>query len=159
MVIVSLVINLILLVLLVLFMIDGLTFLWVRRIYQIMYSLVIKTKPHHVIMIDIDYFKSINDIYGHRTGDKVLRKVGLIILKESRGRAFRYGGEEFVILLPWTGKFKSWAIAQQILSRVKKEIAPVTASIGIGRFEEEADKALYKAKQAGRNCVRSWWLE
>ena len=147
------VIDLLLLALLIWFMIDGLTFLWVRRVYYIAYSLVIKTKPHCVIMVDVDNFKSINDLYTHKTGDRVLRKIGKILFKRSKGRAFRYGGEEFVILLPWVNELKAFALSETIRREVKAKVN-VTVSIGIGRFEDEADKALYEAKKDGKNRTR-----
>ena len=146
-------INLFLLALLFLFMIDGLTFLWVRRVYYMVYSLVIGTTPHCVVMIDVDDFKSINDIYGHRAGDRVLRKIGNILFKRSGGRAFRYGGEEFIILLPWTNSQKAFTLAETIRREVEAKVN-VTVSIGIGRFEDEADKALYRAKENGKNRTR-----
>ncbi len=145
--------HIILLALLILFMIDGLTLLWVRRVYHIVYSLVIKTEPHSVVIVDIDNFKSINDTYSHKTGDRVLRKIGVILLKKSKGRAFRFGGDEFVILLPWTDELKAFKLAERIRQEVEIKTY-VTVSIGIGRFEEEADKAFYSAKEAGRNRAK-----
>jgi len=70
------------------FMVDQLTFLWVRRVYYLVYRLMIWSKGY-VIFIDIDNFKKFNDEYGYETGDKVLRRVGVILLTETRLRAFR----------------------------------------------------------------------
>jgi len=146
----------VLLAVLIVFALDGLTFLWVRRVYQIVYHFAIRTKQHQIIMIDIDGFKSINDQYGHPVGNKILRKVGLVILKESRLRGFRYGGEEFAIILA-RGEVKRATI---LANHIRQEIGKidinglrVTASFGIGQYEEEADKALYRAKAKGKDCV------
>jgi len=150
------IVDIILLALLIIFSLDGLTFLWVRRVYQLAYHFVIMTKPRWVIMIDVDGFKSINDNYGHRVGDKVLRKIGLLIIKESRLRGFRYGGEEFVVLLPLTGLEKAITLAERIRRKVGMiniDGLRVTVSVGIGEYEGEADKALYQAKLNGKNQV------
>ncbi len=150
------IIDLALLALLFVFMLDGLTFLWVRRVYQIVYRFVIKTNPHCIIMADVDDFKSINDRFKHRGGDQVLRKVGLLLLKECKGRAFRYGGEEFIILLPWTNESKAFELAERIrqkITTIKIGEINVTVSIGIGNYEEWADKAMYMAKSKGKNRI------
>jgi len=104
-------------------------------------------------MIDVDNFKSINDLYGHKAGDKVLRKIGNILFRRSKGWAFRYGGEEFIILLPWTNGLKALILAETIRREVEAKVN-ATISIGIGRFEDEADKALYQAKEAGKNRTK-----
>jgi len=150
------IINIALIALLVIFITDGLTFLWVRRVYQIAYSYVIKTHPHKIIMIDVDDFKDFNTRRGHRFGDTVLKRIGTIILKESHFRGFRYGGEELVVLLPWTNEKRAFALAERIRQKVseidlKKE--KITISVGIGDFEQQADEALYLAKGNGKNCT------
>jgi len=153
------------------FALDGLTLLWVRRSYQVVYHFFIKTIPRQIIMIDIDNFGDFNNNYGHDFGDRVLRAVGHVILKESRLRGFRYGGEEFAILLPWASIEKALVLAERIKQRigeieVKDLINPknpididdnfrITVSCGIGRHEEEADENLYAAKKNGKNCVKS----
>lgn len=122
------------------------------------------------MVIDIDHFKFYNDNYGHWEGDKVLIKLGKIFmlsLKESH-LAFRYGGEEFTILLPNTEHDDAFCIAEKLREKIKKESfyptpdkkAIVTVSIGltvmnagddISSLFQRADEALYKAKKEGRN--------
>jgi two-component system cell cycle response regulator len=130
-------------------------------------------RPLAIMMIDIDYFKSINDGWGHDTGDDVLREFAIRIKKSIRGidLACRYGGEEFVVVMPET----DMAVATMVAERLRRAIAgepfsiqqgdrsiDVTISIGIaelGRDEsaamvfKRADQALYRAKRDGRNRV------
>jgi two-component system cell cycle response regulator len=135
---------------------------------------VARAKPLSVLMIDIDHFKSINDSHGHEAGDEVLREFALRIKKSIRGidLACRYGGEEFVVVIPET----DMAVATMVAERLRRRIAtepfaiergaatiPVTISIGIaavaGRSDtaanvlKRADQALYRAKRDGRNRV------
>ena len=123
-------------------------------------------------MLDLDYFKSINDNYGHACGDKVLVKVAEALKLELRQYDIlgRIGGEEFAILLPNTNKSSALSIAQRIRESIenlpikyKKNTLRVTTSIGVAvdlnadkNLDElflEADKRLYKAKENGRNLV------
>ena len=122
-----------------------------------------------LIMMDIDLFKIYNDNYGHLAGDEILRKIGDYIRSSIRGIdiAARYGGEEFVIILPETKLTDAHIVAERIRklieSKTSQKSMPVTLSIGIaswpvdGVMKEElitkADKALYLAKQNGRNCT------
>lgn len=127
-----------------------------------------------LLMCDIDHFKQINDTYGHVFGDKVIRAVASVIKENVKGRdtAARFGGEEFIILLPDTTLQGAHALAEQIrhaIERVRikrgnhdETAARVTLSIGVARHQpaemptsliERADKALYAAKQGGRNRV------
>jgi diguanylate cyclase len=128
------------------------------------------TRPVSILAWDIDRFKSINDAYGHKAGDKVLRVIGQHLARHVRDTDFvaRYGGEEFVMLLVGTGVEEARVVADKI----RVELAAlgfhfhdspvaVTASCGITEFSggdtpdvifDRADRALYKAKQAGRNC-------
>ena len=134
-----------------------------------------KQKPLAILISDIDYFKSINDTYGHDIGDKVLREFADRLLKKSRGMDLicRYGGEEFIVIMPDTDLAKAHSVAE----RLRKSVADssfyinndlkidITMSIGIAILENEvetsqtilskADKALYKAKKDGRNRVVS----
>jgi len=127
------------------------------------------------IMIDVDYFKSLNDTYGHPEGDECLRMIGFAIVQGVRGRddiAARYGGEEFCILLYETDMRNAVTVAERIRSIVEKfayphEVSPcghVTVSIGVATSRScgvsgpnelvvAADQALYRAKSSGRNCV------
>jgi len=126
-----------------------------------------------LIMLDIDLFKAYNDIYGHLAGDDVLRRTGRYIESSIRSidLAFRYGGEEFTIILPETRVDDAYRVAERIRKTIESKTSsramPITASLGIaswptdGVMKEEiiarADAALYRAKQAGRNrtCLSS----
>lgn len=126
-----------------------------------------------LLMIDIDHFKKINDNYGHSRGDQVLCEVAAKIQAVCRESdiTFRYGGEEFVVLLRKTGLTGALVIAERLRGEIARlEIHDVarrivtTVSIGVGTrtlsqreqsndLFEQADKALYYAKAAGRNCI------
>jgi diguanylate cyclase (GGDEF)-like protein len=129
-------------------------------------------QPLSVIMFDIDHFKNINDTFGHILGDRMLQGVAQITRSQLRDVDLfgRYGGEEFVIVLPVTGAQQAGLLAERIRSHVEsfrvetdKDPAFVTLSIGIAEMLHEpqdgsvynmirrADKAMYAAKQAGRN--------
>lgn len=132
-------------------------------------------RPLSLMMIDIDNFKSINDVYGHQAGDLVLRKVAKVIKSAVRDSdtVYRYGGEEFVVLLPETTKEGAVRVAEKILESVRKESfwvgeetsLYITVSIGVANFPEDtifpeqlvaiADVALYKAKGRGKDRVES----
>ncbi|MCC7461069.1 MAG: GGDEF domain-containing protein [Gammaproteobacteria bacterium] len=128
-----------------------------------------------VLIADIDHFKKINDRYGHLFGDQVLRSAAQIIRQCIKGRdvAARWGGEEFLILLPDTSGDGAVALAEQIraafgrarIRRGERDAAAETVTVSLGvavlgpdealeRAIERADRALYCAKDAGRNCVR-----
>jgi diguanylate cyclase (GGDEF)-like protein len=119
-----------------------------------------------VIMLDIDHFKIYNDTYGHTGGDSLLVKLADIIVKKMRKAdyVFRYGGEEFLAILPGTGLTKACEAAERLRSAVEVK-AGVTISLGVaslnGSVESiealivNADKALYRAKAEGRNRVES----
>ena len=131
-------------------------------------------KPLAILMIDIDFFKSINDTFGHAAGDAVLRELGARIASNIRGidLASRYGGEEFVVIMPDTGLDVAKVVAERLrqtvcgepfkLSSDNSDLA-VTISIGVAGIGGEAtdesallertDQALYAAKQGGRNRV------
>ncbi len=121
-----------------------------------------------IILFDIDYFKAVNDTYGHQIGDDVLKEIAQITLKHIRevDTPARYGGEEFVVLLPQTNKVSAVEIAERIRCAMEETIQldekSVTASFGVTEVEERmsieelirsADEALYQAKAAGRNQV------
>ena len=130
-------------------------------------------KPLTVLVIDIDYFKSINDTYGHDAGDDVLREFAIRIRKSVRGidLACRYGGEEFVVLMPETDMAVATTVAERLRRQIGGEPFPiqqtarrveVTISIGLATLLPEegapallkrADQALYRAKRDGRNRV------
>ena len=131
-----------------------------------------KEQKFTAIMIDIDNFKKVNDIFGHLAGDKVLREIALIVQKNMRkGDIFaRYGGEEFIAILPETGKKKAMELAERLRIKVSNKMIEydnnkikVTASFGVARLNhnctnmniliKNADSMLYKAKVKGRNLV------
>ena len=121
-----------------------------------------------LLLLDIDHFKTVNDSHGHQMGDRVLidfsRRVAALLRRPDQ--LARYGGEEFVLLLPETSQEEAVAVAERILARVAEVVEglpPITVSIGLAtnRPDEEqidtllarADRALYKAKDAGRNRI------
>jgi diguanylate cyclase (GGDEF)-like protein len=121
-----------------------------------------------VILIDVDYFKSINDQYGHQSGDHVLRQIAQILQENLRQTDVigRWGGEEFIIILPHTPMGKADSVAEHL--RYSVEHYPfgldqsITISIGIGKlFRDQGihetikyiDSALYEAKNSGRNRI------
>jgi diguanylate cyclase len=127
-----------------------------------------------MLVLDIDHFKKVNDTYGHAVGDVVLRHVADAIRKCIRGEdiAVRYGGEEFVILLPRTSLQGAMIVAETLRHRVEEmrlvrrhdnlRLEPVTASLGVAvrrpgdgqeSFFQRADQALYISKSLGRNRV------
>jgi diguanylate cyclase (GGDEF)-like protein/PAS domain S-box-containing protein len=128
-----------------------------------------------VLLLDLDHFKSVNDTYGHDAGDDVLRSVGRLFQERLRAEDIvcRYGGEEFVLVLPQTALAAAMERAEEIRGLVKQlsmahrdqTIGPVTVSIGVSAFPEHggtiamlleaADAALYQAKAKGRDCVES----
>jgi diguanylate cyclase (GGDEF)-like protein len=126
-----------------------------------------------VIMCDIDKFKHVNDTYGHRKGDEILKNIGGILneIISPIGYVGRYGGEEFIIVLPGVDSYKAFELSEMLRNRIEKEIRvearkPVTISLGVscypahGLSEEElienADKALYYSKNTGRNKSSLW---
>ncbi len=131
-----------------------------------------KATPFGLIMLDLDHFKNFNDRYGHEVGDRILREFSRTVTQAMReaNLAARFGGEEFVVLLPDTGAQPCVVVAERIRRAVErmtvpsgqdKPLPPVTVSLGIavypehGRTLEEllqaSDKALYESKRAGRN--------
>ena len=126
-----------------------------------------KRQPLSVIMTDIDWFKYINDTFGHVAGDTVLKGFADLMKKSSRPEDLtaRYGGEEFIILLPFSDKVQAWTLSERIRIELSeqdflKNRYRVTASFGIAQYAENesmedlikrADKALYFAKESGRN--------
>ena len=158
-------------------LIDSLTGIPNRRAFDHQFRLEYRRSqregsPLSVLMIDVDYFKAYNDTYGHRKGDEVLAKVAKTLsgdLARPGDSLFRYGGEEFVVLLPDTDIKGAVYLADRLVKGISEDRIPhnasplehLTISIGVGtetRFEadslaiiEEADAALYDAKSNGRN--------
>ncbi|MDP3877885.1 MAG: GGDEF domain-containing protein [Methylobacter sp.] len=125
-----------------------------------------------VLMIDVDHFKSINDHYGHPVGDEVLKRLAALVQQTIRSDDYfaRYGGEEFCIMLPSTGEQEAWLIAdrlrqnyEELIMEFEGETLRSTISIGVAdslhagidfsTLIAAADKAMYQAKQQGRNRV------
>lgn len=124
-------------------------------------------------MLDIDHFKMVNDRYGHLTGDEVLEEIATLIRRNIRDTDIvgRYGGEEFIIILPKTTLSSSWVVAERLRSIIEKaemkdsagNVFAITVSQGLAGWERDedaaslisrADEALYKAKEKGRNRVQ-----
>jgi len=156
---------------------DRLTGLWNRgRILDQLQRELTRSRREHrplsLLIADIDHFKTANDTHGHQLGDEVLREVGLrmqSILGE-RDCIGRYGGEEFLVVLPGSGAADAMKVAEKLRHAVAKDPVhalhaqvPMTVSIGVSsteRAEEQAallihaaDEAMYRAKAAGRNRI------
>lgn len=125
--------------------------------------------PFSILLMDVDQFKKFNDSFGHIAGDQVLKKVGAILKKALRDTdvVARYGGEEFAVVLPAMNAEEAVLIAERLRADIAKaewEHRMITMSIGVSTYKteypdvksllESADKALYAAKDSGRNCVR-----
>ncbi len=157
---------------------DALTGLYNRRYMETHVGTLVEQaasrgKPLTVLVLDIDYFKAINDTHGHDAGDDVLREFAIRIRKSIRGidLACRYGGEEFVVVMPETDLAVATMVAERLRRRIASEPFPiqqgarsieVTISIGIAALGsadnaasvlKRADQALYRAKRDGRNRV------
>ena len=161
---------------------DALTGLNNRRQFEARINQEVATakrqkKPLCSMMIDVDFFKNVNDTYGHAAGDVVLKQIANTIRAELREYDIpsRYGGEEFSVLLPFTKIEEAFSVAQRLRHAVEKNIIfvpgekdepelkiSVTISIGVYEFQandsaetlyKNADKALYEAKHHGRNKV------
>jgi diguanylate cyclase (GGDEF)-like protein len=120
-------------------------------------------------MLDVDYFKRVNDSFGHAVGDDVLRVVAATILSSLRGSDFagRFGGEEFLVLLPDTPMDTALGVAEKIRAAVQAqqqfEVGHVTISLGVALLNvgdadenmavQQVDERLYRAKASGRNRV------
>jgi diguanylate cyclase (GGDEF)-like protein len=127
-------------------------------------------RPLSVIMLDVDHFKVFNDTHGHLRGDAILQSLAEALRGEVRATdsVYRYGGEEFVILLRETGAAAAGELAERLRRRLEQYFehdasARITASFGVAELDpsnttpfavvDAADRALYDAKRAGRNCV------
>lgn len=119
-----------------------------------------------VLLMDIDYFKTVNDKYGHESGDKVLAHLAQLLksLVRSTDYVIRWGGEEFLVLMPDCGTNPAVGIAEKIREKVESSdngVCKVTISIGVAAYEggdyheviKKADEAMYQAKENGRNQV------
>lgn len=162
--------------------VDNLTELYLRHYFEenLKYELSLSKRadtPLCVMMIDIDYFKAINDRYGHKVGDDVLQQLGRLFKITFRASDIiaRYGGEEFSVLLPQTSIEQAERVAEKLHNAVRQYRFPcpkVTVSLGISGFPEDvidgpvalladtlvrnADQALYAAKENGRDRTELW---
>lgn len=130
--------------------------------------------PPALLVMDIDHFKRINDTYGHAVGDIVIQKVAeaMLAIAPDQAMTARFGGEEFVMLVPNASIDRAQQLAEKVRTSIERlrlvrrhdklEIAPFTISVGVALRQREesieplfdrADKALYRAKHNGRNCV------
>ena len=161
---------------------DGLTQLYNHKFFhQLLSSEVGRVRRYGgnvaLLMLDVDHFKTYNDTHGHPTGDTALQRVARILsesVRESDSVA-RYGGEEFTVISPQVGQQGAVELAERLRERVertqfeKEDVMPLgrlTVSIGLAVFPddaeskteliEHADRALYRAKERGRNCVVIW---
>lgn len=128
-------------------------------------------RPLSLILLDIDHFKDVNDTYGHECGDMVLRTLALLMRSNVRMQdmVFRYGGEEFVVVLPETPLLAAFHVAENLRSRVAAHrftcgtnVLQIHISLGVAGVKEhglateealinQADRSMYRAKQSGRN--------
>ncbi len=157
---------------------DALTRLYNRRHFELEFNKEYKRSKRYgcdlsLAIIDIDYFKKINDEYGHLCGDYILKEIAFIIKDNFRqtDTLFRYGGEEFAVILTETSAQNAPVPLERLRKRIEKNVFKfdgqslnITVSIGVSSktdFENpdgmfaDADKALYEAKNDGRNRVRS----
>ena len=122
-----------------------------------------------IMIVDIDFFKQINDAYGHDAGDIVLSKAASVIRSciRSSDVFLRWGGEEFVVVMPESDLLSAKKIAERIRSSIEESENPfkkITVSIGLAEYDKEnyqkaienADDALYEAKHSGRNKIVSF---
>ncbi len=156
--------------------VDSLTRLYVRRYFfehlkEELDRMVKGHAPPSLLMLDLDDFKAKNDEHGHRAGDLVLRELGALVRSCCRESdvAARYGGEEFAILLPESSPDTAAQIAERIRDSIEKHVCnldeiPLNSTVSIGlatarpsdsreSLVHRADKALYAAKQSGKNRV------
>lgn len=126
-------------------------------------------KPFSLILLDIDHFKRVNDTYGHAAGDHVLQFLAMQMTETAGSNHIccRYGGEEFVILLPDTAQQDAVKVAERLRSKMERTVSPcgdiVTVSAGVAAYPEhasdldglvaKADASLYEAKKRGRNQI------
>ncbi|MHC1702159.1 MAG: diguanylate cyclase [Humidesulfovibrio sp.] len=143
-----------------------------RRLEEALQTEVLRArrygKPFSVILLDIDHFKAVNDQFGHQAGDNVLIAIAGLLTRTARETDVvgRFGGEEFLLVCPETELLVVSALAERLRTEFTSTdfplVGPVTSSFGVAEFTqgdsvkslvERADKALYRAKDGGRNCV------
>lgn len=160
-------------------MTDSLTTMFNRRYFQGALEVEIRRSRRYslsnaLLLLDLDFFKSVNDIYGHVFGDRVLRRAGQVVRRAVRESdvACRFGGDEFAVVLPETDRLGAYAVAERIRHRIESRFADtplegrlvaMTISGGLAVYAEDgttaemlierADQALYQAKSRGKNSV------
>jgi len=156
---------------------DGLTKAYNHRhFHEVLESEWLRSQRYHIplslLMIDVDHFKNINDVYGHQLGDVVLAGIARVIVVNTRelDTVSRYGGEEFAVILPQTDIEKAKIVAEKLRQKIEEkrfheQLKPkeVTISVGVATASSEmktmkdfitaSDSALYMAKEQGRNKV------
>ena len=157
-------------------LVDRLTLLYNRRYFDDVLPREVERSRRYkqdlcLVMIDIDHFKDFNDTHGHQKGDEILKETARIISDNIRLNdiAARYGGEEMAVILPEASLSSAFFTAEKLRAAIETESRlrtglQVTASLGVAAFSDSenavsdlisrADSALYKAKDAGRNCVK-----
>lgn len=126
--------------------------------------------PFGIVILDVDLFKNINDTYGHNVGDLVLKEISLLLKRNIRvsDTLGRWGGEEFLIIVPEGNRYKGQLLAKKLREKIEKysftTVKNITASFGVAKYKKgdsidtlikRADDALYKAKENGRNRVEN----
>ncbi|MEA2110601.1 MAG: diguanylate cyclase, partial [Campylobacterota bacterium] len=154
---------------------DSLTGLYNRYKFSELYlsaytTMVQRHNEMSIILLDIDFFKRVNDIHGHNIGDQVLIQISHTLLKNLRSIDIicRWGGEEFIVLLPTASLDNASKLAQELRHQIEildiEVVGQISASFGVSQVREgdemsdavdRADKALYLAKHSGRNCVKT----
>jgi diguanylate cyclase (GGDEF)-like protein len=156
---------------------DGLTGLWNRRCIDVTLDAAVQHAARHgtplcVVLVDVDHFKHVNDRHGHAIGDQVLKAVASCLATSVRAEDHvgRFGGEEFLLILPATSLSQATVLTERLRERLNAQPTvlvgegPVTASFGLadwrngevaGALVHRADQALYRAKVAGRNRVET----
>ena len=157
---------------------DGLTDLYNHRtFYALLKNELVRTQRFNrqvsLLMLDIDHFKRVNDTFGHRAGDVILKSLSDLLVRQARAvdRICRYGGEEFTVILPETDAAEAMQVAERLRVEVERQpfdvgggkMIGITVSIGVATYPQQvdslegiikaADVALYAAKHAGRNRV------
>jgi diguanylate cyclase (GGDEF)-like protein len=159
---------------------DGLTGVYNHRRFQEALSTELlrcdrHQRPMGVLMVDVDFFKRVNDAMGHPAGDELLRRLAIALGQDLRQTDLiaRYGGEEFAVILPETTKAEALQVGERMRASVETSVntervwpMKITVSIGVASFPEDgktgeqllvaADQAMYQAKRQGRNLVVGW---
>jgi two-component system, cell cycle response regulator len=159
---------------------DPLTGLYNRRHYmELMETELDRSRRHQnllsILMVDVDHFKAINDTHGHQVGDKVLEAIASALQDSLRRHDViaRCGGEEFVVMLPQTGRVEAAAVGEKLRERIgaldlpEADHVPLSVSVGVACYPDQgvdavddllkyADQALYRAKELGRDRVVMW---